>query len=85
MLFPSAAQAQALLQLYPLPNITAALPYNYQAQVLNGNHQDVLQTRLDKSLGRKEQFYGGLNLQSTRAGCTNFFGFVDSTATLGHR
>ncbi len=80
---PVSAQAQALLQLYPLPNITAALPYNYQAQVLNGNHQDVLQTRLDKSLGRKEQFYGGLNLQSTRAGSTNFFGFVDSTATLG--
>ncbi len=38
---------------------------------------------LDKSMGRKEQLYGGLNLQSTRAGSTNFFGFVDSTATLG--
>jgi hypothetical protein len=80
---PVSTQAQALLQLYPLPNIAAALPYNYQAQVLNGSHQDVLQTRLDKSLGRKEQFYGGFNLQSTRAGNTNFFGFVDSTDTLG--
>lgn len=80
---PVSTQAQALLQLYPLPNIAGALPYNYQAQVLNGSHQDVFQTRLDKSLGRKEELYGGFNLQSTRAGNTNIFGFVDATDTLG--
>jgi hypothetical protein len=76
-------QAVALLRFYPQPNITGVSSYNYQTQVLNSSHQDVLQTRLDKSLGRKEELYGGLNLQSTRAGSTNIFGFVDATNTLG--
>jgi hypothetical protein len=80
---PVSAQAQALLKYYPQPNIASTSLYNYQAQVLNSSHQDVFQTRLDKNLGNKNGFYGGLNLQSTRAGSTNFFGFVDTTDTLG--
>jgi len=80
---PVSAQAQALLHYYPLSNIASTSLYNYQAQVLNSSHQDVLQTRLDKTLGNKNGLYGGLNLQSTRAGSTNFFGFVDTTDTLG--
>jgi trimeric autotransporter adhesin len=80
---PVSAQAQALLQLYPLPNITGNSLYNYQAPVLNDSHQDVVQMRLTKTLGRKDQVYGGFNLQSTRADNVNLFGFVDDTDTLG--
>lgn len=80
---PVSPQARALLDLFPKPNISAALPYNYQVPVLNSSHQDAIQLRLDKSLGRKDQLYGNFNLQSTRAGSTNLFGFVDSTASLG--
>jgi hypothetical protein len=80
---PVSSQAQALLKLYPAPNISGNPLYNYQAPTLSDSHQDVVQTRLDKTLGRKDQLYGGLNLQSTRAGSVNFFGFVDTTDTLG--
>ncbi len=80
---PVSMQAQALLALYPMPNITGTQAYNYQAPVLNSSHQDLLQTRLDKAIGRKDQIYGGLNLQSARAGNENLFGFVDTTDTLG--
>jgi trimeric autotransporter adhesin len=80
---PVSSQANALLQLYPLPNISGNLPYNYQIPVLNSSHQDVVQLRLDKTLGRRDELYGGFNLQSTRAGNTNLFSFVDTTDTLG--
>jgi hypothetical protein len=80
---PVSSQAQALLQLYPAANITGDPLYNYQAPALNDSHQEMVQTRLDKTLGRKDQFYGGFNLQSTRAGSVNLFGFVDTTDTLG--
>ena len=80
---PVSAPAQALLKLYPEPNIAGSSLYNYQAPALNNTHQDVVQSRLDKILGRRDQLYGAFNLQSTRAGSVNLFGFVDSTDTLG--
>jgi trimeric autotransporter adhesin len=80
---PVSPQAKALLQLYPLPNIADVSNYNYQAPVLNNTHQDSLQSRLDKTLGRKDQLYGAFNFQSTRADNVNLFGFVDQTGTLG--
>jgi len=80
---PVSSQAQALLALYPAPNITGTPLYNYQAPVLNSTHQDVVQTRLDKTLGRRDQLYGTFNFQSTRASSVNLFNFVDSTDTLG--
>jgi hypothetical protein len=80
---PVSPQAKALLELYPLPNITGDPLYNYQVPVLNSSHQDVVQTRLDKSLGRKDQVYGNFNFQSTRADGVSLFRFVDTTDTLG--
>ena len=80
---PVSPQAKALLQLYPLPNIVGDSFYNYQVPVLNSTHQDALQSRLDKTLGRKDELYGSFNFQSTRGGNSNLFGFTDSTDTLG--
>lgn len=82
---PVTPQAAALLSLYPLPaaNIPSISGYNYQAAILNSVHQDALQSRLDKTLGRKDQLFGGFNFQSTRAGNISLFDFVDSTGTLG--
>jgi len=80
---PVTPQAQALLALYPLPNLSGATGYNFQVPVLNSNHQDVVQLRLDKTLGRRDQLYGTFNLQSTRAANVNLFDFVDTTDTLG--
>ena len=82
---PVSPQAQALLQLYPLPNIASGTSsrYNYQIPVRNSSHQDVVQSRLERAIGHKDDVYGGFNLQSTRAGNKSLFGFVDTTDTLG--
>ncbi len=80
---PVSAQAQALLQLYPLPNFTGDPLYNYQVPVLGSTHQDGLQMRLDKTLGHKDQLYGNVNFESSRADDVSLFKFVDTTDTLG--
>ena len=80
---PVSPQAAALLKFFPLPNIANVAGYNYEAPFLTDAHQDSLQSRLDKALGRKDQFYGGFNFQSTRADSVNLFNFVDETGTLG--
>jgi hypothetical protein len=80
---PVSSQAQSLLQLYPLPNVSGNPLYNYQIPVLNSTHQDLVQTRADKTLGGRDQLYGNFNLQSIRADDVNVFRFVDTTDTLG--
>lgn len=82
---PVSTQAAALLALYPEPdpNIPAASGYNYQAPVLNSVHMDALQSRLNKTLGRKDQFFGGFAFQSSRAANVSLFNFVDTTDSLG--
>jgi hypothetical protein len=80
---PVSMQAQALLALYPLPNVWGNPLYNYQPPVLNSSHQDVMQLKLDKTLGRKDQLYGNFNLQSVRADGVSLFRFFDTTDTLG--
>jgi hypothetical protein len=80
---PVSTQAQALLKLYPSPNLAGTSLYNYQVPVLNSSHQDSLFSRLDKTLGRRDELYGSFNLQSTRASDGDLFGFVDKISTLG--
>jgi hypothetical protein len=80
---PVSAQARALLSLYPLPNLGGSTRYNYQTQVLNGTHADVLQTRLDKTLGRRDQMNGGFGYRNLRSDSANLFAFRDSTKTFG--
>jgi hypothetical protein len=77
------AQSKALLKLYPLPNLAGNTSYNYQTQVLTNMHSDALQSRLDKSIGRRDQFYGGFAFRSMRSDSANLFHFVDTTNTLG--
>jgi len=76
-------QAKDLLKLYPLPNVGGNSLYNYQVPVITDTHLDALQTRLDKTLGNKNQLYGGFAFQSLRSSGSNFFGFLDTTDTLG--
>jgi len=80
---PVSAQAAALLKLYPQQNIDGVSNYNYQASELNDTHQDSLQSRLDKNLGRKDNLNGKFAFQSTRSDTVNLFGFADQTGTLG--
>jgi trimeric autotransporter adhesin len=80
---PVSTEAQSLLRLYPLPNIDGNPLYNYQVPVLNSTHQDLLLSRLDKTLGRRDELYGTFNLQSSRGSTASLFGFVDQMDTLG--
>jgi hypothetical protein len=80
---PVSAQTQALLEMYPLPNLAGNTRYNYQTQVLTNMHADALQSRLDKSIGRRDQVYGGFAFRSMRSSNENLFHFVDVTNTLG--
>ena len=76
-------QAKDLLKLYPLPNANGNSMYNYQVPVITDTHVDALQFRLDKTLGNKNQLYGGFAFQSSRSSGSNLFGFLDTTDTVG--
>ncbi len=80
---PVTPQAQALLSLYPMPNIAGNAGYNYQIPVLNSSHQDQLLSRMDKSVSRKDDVYGRFSFTSTRTSNANLFGFTDKTDMLG--
>jgi len=77
--------AQALLALYPLPNTVSDNGYNYQTGVLAGSDQDSMQSRLDKSIGRRDELYGNFGFQSRRSDNASLFHFHDTTDTLGMR
>ncbi len=51
-------QAQALLQFYPAPNFPTGGGYNYRVQITNNQHQDSLQSRVNKS-SQAEKFHRG--------------------------
>lgn len=82
---PVSPQAESLLNLYPMPDpgIPASSGYNFQAPVLNGLHEEALNSRLSKNFGREDQVYGKYNFASIRSDSVNLFGFVDHTAALG--
>lgn len=80
---PVSPQAQSLLKLYPVPNLAGNTRYNYQTQVLTNMHADALQSRLEKSIGHRDQVYGGFAFRSMRSDNENLFHFVDVTNTLG--
>ena len=76
-------QAKALLKLYPLPNFAGGTRYNYQIPIVGIVHQDSLQSRLNKAIGRRDQVSGVFALQSTRSDNPNLFGFLDTSDVLG--
>src|SRR5579872_543526 len=77
------SQARSLLNLYPLPNFTGSGIYNFQIPIINITHQDALQARVNKSIGRKDQIFGTFAYQNTRADKPSLFGFLDTTDTTG--
>jgi hypothetical protein len=76
-------QAQALLNLYPLPNFASTGAYNYQVPLVGDTHQDSLNSRWNKSIDRKNSVYGNFAFQDTRQSTPNVFGFLDTTDSLG--
>jgi hypothetical protein len=75
--------AEALLALYPLPNIAGNANYNYQTGILSNTHEDAMQSRMDKNIGHRDEVYGTFAFQSERADNISLFDFRDTTGTLG--
>ncbi len=80
---PVSPQAAALLQLYPLPNLTGNAEYNYQVPLVTDTHQDALNANVSKTIGRKDQVSGTLGALSSRTSYQNLVGFTDATGGLG--
>ncbi len=75
-------QARILLGLYPSPNSTGS-QFNYQIPLVTSRHQDMLNSRLNKSINRKNQVYGTFAFASTRQSSPSLFDFIDGTNSLG--
>lgn len=78
-------QALSLLKLYPLPNFSGSSLYNFQLPLVTDTHQDSMQMRLNKSINRKNQLYGGFGFQDTRTSAPSLLSFLDTTDTLGQQ
>lgn len=70
------AQSQALLQLFPLPNFTGQARYNFQVPIVSGVHQDNIQFRTNRQIGRRDNLVGTLQWTSGRTDSPNLFGFL---------
>jgi hypothetical protein len=75
-------QALSLLRFFPEPNFTSSR-YNYQVPLTSATHQDSLQTRMNKSIKRKDNLSGVFAMQSTRSDNNSIFNFLDTTRSLG--
>ena len=73
-------QAKALLNLYPVPNLTEGSPFNYQIPIVGVTHRDDLQLDTGGFVSGN-QFTGNFYFQSTRTDSPNLFGFVDRLNT----
>lgn len=80
---PISPQAEALLALYPLANVTGNPLYNYQTTIVSDTHQDMLQLRLNRDVTPRDQLFGDFALQSDRSANPNVFHFVDNNSALG--
>ena len=57
---------RCLLNSIRYPNLAGNSRYNYQTGVLNNSHADSLQSRLMKTIGHRDQLYGGFGFRSIR-------------------
>ena len=76
-------QAKALLPLFPLPNFAGGTRFNYQIPLLGNSHDDSLQARYNKSIGRKNFISALFAMDSTRLDNPNIFQFLDTRNSLG--
>ena len=76
-------QAKALLNFYPMPNLTGSSRYNFQIPIVGESHTDSLNTRLQKNVGNKNSFNGFFVYQRSATDTPNEFGFLDKGSTLG--
>jgi hypothetical protein len=77
-------QAEALLALYPLPNLTAPGRYNYQIPLVGVSHGDNIQGALNNfTLHATDRLAINGGYQSTRSDDPDLFGFTDAGRFFG--
>ncbi len=76
-------QGIALLKFYPLPNFAQSAGYNYQVSLISPADTDDVNSRLNRTLSRKDFLYGGLAYHNARGQTPNIFGFVDGNNSTG--
>jgi hypothetical protein len=75
-------QAQALLKLFPAPNLDVdGGKQNYQAPFLSANRQNSVQMRVTQPINQRNQLLGTLSYQHTGLDTTSLFGFRDESTT----
>jgi len=80
---PISPQAQALLNLYPLPNFSGGTRYNYQIPIVGIGNQSNVNIRVSQTINSKNQLTGTFAWQNNDTTNPNLFGFVDSANTTG--
>ena len=76
-------QAEALLELFPLPNFSGNSQYNFQIPVISVTHQDSIFANLNKNIGTKNHLSGTFAIQSSRGENPTLLGFLDTSRSLG--
>ena len=76
-------QAQALLNLYPLPNF-ASPQYNYQVPIVSITNQNNVNARVNHTINSKNQVNGNFSWQSSNGATPNLFGFIDTNTMTGY-
>lgn len=71
-------QSLELLKLFPLPNFAGQARYNFQVPIVSGQHQDNIQFRTNKQIGRKDNLVGTLVWTKGRSDTPNLFGFLSN-------
>ena len=77
------AQAQALLNFYPLPNFTGSNRYNYQIPLVGIGNQSNVNTRVSETINSKNQVSGQFAWQKSDTSNPSLFGFTDTTGMTG--
>ena len=63
-----------------MPNTTGR--YNFQIPLINNLHQDALQSRTSKAIGRQDNLVGTFAFQSSRTDTPDMFSFLSTSRTL---
>jgi hypothetical protein len=77
------SQAQALLNLFPSPNLTGDNGFNFQAPVLTTTTQTLLTTRVTQALNTATLLNGQVAYQHSTTDRTTLFGFNDASLVSG--
>lgn len=76
-------QALAYLKYYPLPNFIQTAGYNYQQSLSSRQDQNDINSRINRTITRKDFLNGGFSYRNGNNVNPNIFGFTDTSNLAG--